>query len=196
MGLGQLGKDRTATANRPVNGQLEAADAKGISLIGRLTCLGVGTKIRAVDTLIGMAAAHPWAFWVGGGVILAILEMAVPSFTFIFGAVAALPTALIALRFGIAAQLCAFSGFLVLLLLLVRPRLLSKVHNSAKIPSRSGALIGKRASVTEAIDPLKGTGRVSVDGEDWSARAPKALAVGQTVNVVGSDGIILKVEES
>jgi membrane protein implicated in regulation of membrane protease activity len=61
------------------------------------------------------------------------------------------------------------------------------------VPSRTEKLMGQRGVVTEAIDPVRGTGRVNVGGDDWAATADKVLAVGAEVVVDGADGIVLRV---
>ena len=43
------------------------------------------------------------------------------------------------------------------------------------------------------IDPVIGTGRITIAGEDWAARSHEAIAVGTKVKVVGADGIVLEV---
>ena len=64
------------------------------------------------------------------------------------------------------------------------------------MPSRTEALAGKLAHVTEAIDPVRGTGRVNVAGEDWAARSAAPVPAGAEVRVDGADGIVLLVSAS
>jgi membrane protein implicated in regulation of membrane protease activity len=61
------------------------------------------------------------------------------------------------------------------------------------VPSRTDKLVGQRGVVTEAIDPVRGTGRVNAGGEDWAARSEAPLPVGAEIVVDGSDGIVLRV---
>jgi len=61
------------------------------------------------------------------------------------------------------------------------------------VPSRTEKLVGQRGVLTEAIDPIRGTGRVNVGGDDWAARADKPLPAGAEVVVDGADGIVLRV---
>lgn len=89
-------------------------------------------------------------------------------------------------------QLVVFVVVLLLSLTLLRPRLLDKL-GAPGVPSRVQALIGKTGSVTEAIDPVIGGGRVTVSGQDWAARSPTPLPVGAIVRVTGADGIVLEV---
>ena len=47
--------------------------------------------------------------------------------------------------------------------------------------------------LVEAIDPVVGTGRVNVGGDDWAARSGVPVPAGSEVEVVGADGIVLLV---
>lgn len=68
-----------------------------------------------------------------------------------------------------------------------------KLHGG-EVPSRTERLIGQTAEVTQEIDPIKGTGRVVVAGQDWAAKSSDSnVAVGIKVTIVGADGIVLNV---
>lgn len=60
-------------------------------------------------------------------------------------------------------------------------------------PDRTAALVGRRAQVVQAIDPVLGTGRVNVGGDDWAARCTTSLPAGAEVVISGADGIVLLV---
>ena len=62
------------------------------------------------------------------------------------------------------------------------------------VPSRTEPLIGQVAIVSEAIEPVRGKGRVTVEGQDWAARSTEPVAAGAHVTVVDADGIVLIVE--
>ena len=141
------------------------------------------------------AISHPWALWIIATLVFGILEILLPSFYFIFASIASLVTALIALQFNWAAQMGGFSLTLLLSIALIRPRFVKKLHTSKDIPSRAGILVGKTGKVTESIDPVTGSGRVMVHGEDWAAKSTHSIAEGKTITVEGADGIILKVKE-
>jgi membrane protein implicated in regulation of membrane protease activity len=143
-------------------------------------------------TLFPMA---PWAMWVLLGLLAAVVEVLSPLFGFIFVSVAVIPPAVLAASHApLTWQLAAFAVTLLLLLVFVRPRIIARVAHSPGLPSSQQALLGQRARVTEAIDPVSGTGRVVVAGHDWAARSRAAIAVGQDVLVVQQDGIVLEVE--
>ena len=56
-------------------------------------------------------------------------------------------------------------------------------------------VIGKQAVVEVDIDPLKGTGRVKVNGESWKATAGKPLPKGTPCVVEKLNGVTLFVKE-
>jgi membrane protein implicated in regulation of membrane protease activity len=93
-------------------------------------------------------------------------------------------------------QAILFAATLMAGLFLIRPRLLRRLEGSAGVPSRTEALRGQAGRVTEAIDPARGIGRVSVGGQDWAARASSPLPAGTEIQVEGADGIVLIVTVS
>lgn len=134
------------------------------------------------------------AVWLALALLAGIVEMIVPALVCLFVAIAALLTAgLAGLGFSPAVQVVFFAVASVVLLLVVRPILATKRLGGAGVPSRTEALAGKVAHVTEAIDPVRGTGRVNVAGEDWAARSVAPVPAGAEVRVDGADGIVLLV---
>lgn len=132
-------------------------------------------------------------FWLVMAAVAAILEMVSATFGFIFVTGAALVAAALG-RFGLglAGQIVAFAVVLVLGLLLLRPRLVKR-FGAPGVPSRTDRLVGQTGEVTEAIDPVRGGGRVMVAGHDWAARSDVPLPVGARIHVRGADGITLLV---
>jgi len=132
------------------------------------------------------------ALWVIVALVAGILEVIVPAFGFVFVTLAALAAAVMALLgIGLTLQVVAFAALTLLLLLVLRPIFVRRLGPG--VPERTEVLKGKLAEVTEPIDPVRGTGRVIVEGHDWAARAPVPLAPGARVRVVGADGIVLLV---
>ena len=62
-----------------------------------------------------------------------------------------------------------------------------------QVQAGSETLIGKQARVVAACRPL---GQVVVDGERWEARCDAGAGTGETVRIVGRDGLRLVVERS
>jgi membrane protein implicated in regulation of membrane protease activity len=72
---------------------------------------------------------------------------------------------------------------------------MNKLHGPG-VPGRTDALIGRHGIVTQEIDPVRGTGRVNVGGEDWAARSAADVETGARVTVIGADGIVLEVRRA
>jgi len=132
--------------------------------------------------------------WVIVALVAGILEVVVPAFGFVFVTLAALAAAILALV-GVAetTQVVVFAAATLFFLLVLRRFFVHRLRVGPGVPSRTEVLVGKLAEVTEPIDPVRGTGRVNVEGHDWAARAGVALAAGARVRVDGSDGIVLLV---
>ncbi|PYR40646.1 MAG: hypothetical protein DMF93_10460 [Acidobacteria bacterium] len=132
-------------------------------------------------------------FWLAIALIAAVLEVSVPHFGCAFISVAAVAAAAAAFfGFGIPVQIGTFVVVLTVSIVALRARLLDRVGGKG-LPSRTEPLIGRHGQVTHDIDPVLGTGRVNVAGEDWAARSAEAIAIGTRVRVVGADGIVLEV---
>ena len=138
-------------------------------------------------------------FWLIAMVVLLIIEAVVPgliSIWFALGALAALIAALFHAPFWL--QLAWFLVVSVLTLLLTRP-FVKKYVNNRVTPTNADSCIGKDAVVTEAIDNLRETGAVRLDGKIWSARMADESAgakVGETVRVLRIEGVKLIVEKT
>jgi membrane protein implicated in regulation of membrane protease activity len=133
------------------------------------------------------------ALWVIVALVAGILEVVVPAFGFVFVTLAGLLAAVLALLgLGLTIQVVAFAIAAMLLLFFLRPFFVRRAAGTG-VPSRTDVLRGKLAEVTEAVDPVRGTGRVLVEGHDWAARAAVAVPVGAHVRVDGADGIVLLV---
>ncbi len=137
-----------------------------------------------------MSAAVVWLILAS---VAAVTEIVSPLFGFVFISVAAVVAA-VGAGVGLdgSVQILAFASTLLLGLLLVRPRLVSKL-GSQGVPSRTEALMGREGQVTEPINPVLGAGRVTVAGEDWAASSTLPLPVGTLVRVDGANGIVLRV---
>ena len=145
------------------------------------------------DWLAGWTAELGALVWLIVAFISAIIEVSIPHFGFAFvGAGAVVAAAAAFFGYSVAVQLASFAVVLTASLVLLRSRLLSKLGGPG-VPSRTGPLVGKQGVVTHEIDPISGTGRVNVGGQDWAARSAEPIATGTTVRVTGADGIVLEV---
>ncbi|MBN2071406.1 MAG: NfeD family protein [Candidatus Krumholzibacteriota bacterium] len=110
-----------------------------------------------------------WVIWVIAGILLLIGEVLTPGFLFACFGIACLTTGLFAaLSFGIKTQIVVFSVSTLLVFFGIRPVMLKYLHKSgSRLKTNVDALVGKTGMVVEKIDPVKGTGRVLVGGENW-----------------------------
>ena len=133
--------------------------------------------------------------WIGLAIVTIGVEFVVTSFIFLFIALAALVAAMLAaLTIGLPGQIVVFALLALLLPVLLRRNLMSRFSGRG-VPSRTEALIGATGEVTETIDPVRGTGRVIVNGQDWAARSSGPVPAGVNVEVVAADGIVLVVRQ-
>jgi membrane protein implicated in regulation of membrane protease activity len=131
--------------------------------------------------------------WLAVAFVATVIEISVPHFGSAFvaaGAVAAAAASF--LGYGLSVQLSTFIVVLVVSLVTLRSRLLGRIGGPG-VPSRTAPLVGRHGIVTQDLEPLLGTGRVTVSGEDWAARSTEPIPAGATVKVVGADGIVLEV---
>jgi membrane protein implicated in regulation of membrane protease activity len=131
--------------------------------------------------------------WLAVAFVATVIEISVPHFGSAFvaaGAVAAAAASF--LGYGLSVQLSTFIVVLVVSLVTLRSRLLGRLGGPG-VPSRTAPLVGRHGIVTQDVEPLLGTGRVTVGGEDWAARSTDPIPTGTKVTVVGADGIVLEV---
>ena len=133
--------------------------------------------------------------WVTIAILAAIVEISIPHFGVIFVSLAAVG-AVIASMLGLSVpvQIVAFILVLGASWAFLRPRVIARIGVAPGLPSRTDALIGVNGIVTQDIDPVVGTGRVNVAGQDWAARCASPLPSGTRVCVIGADGIVLEVK--
>src|SRR5262245_45546849 len=131
--------------------------------------------------------------WVVIAFVAAVLEVSIPHFGSAFVSAGAVAAALAAyLDYGLSVQFGTFVVVLTVSLALLRSGLVARLGGRG-VPSRTEPLIGRHGLVTHDIDPVTGTGRITIAGEDWAARSHDAISVGTKVRVVAADGIVLEV---
>ena len=129
-------------------------------------------------------------FWIVLMIVLLIIEAAtygLATIWFAAGALAAYVAAL--LGGGTAVQVMVFVLISVVLLLLTRP-LAKKYINERAAKTNKDTIPGRTAIVTEEINNLAATGRVTIDGLPWTARA----AVPEEIIPVGEEVVVEKIE--
>lgn len=136
-------------------------------------------------------------FWLIIVIVMAIIEIITLGLTTIWFAGGAL-VAFIASLLGanLAVQVVLFIVVSLVLLAVTRP-LAVKFFNKGRESTNAESLIGGRAVVKQEIDNLNARGMVSVNGQEWTARAfeDKIIPQGATVEIMEISGVKLLVKE-
>ena len=139
--------------------------------------------------MIDWIQEHAWASWLGAAVILAAVELLSLDLVLLMFAIGALAAAFIAAVGG--PPLLAIAVFAVvslLLLLVVRPSVVAKLHAGPTLETGHSNLIGRTAIVLEPV--TKSNGRVQLAGELWSARTAEP----DDVFVPGIEVIVIQID--
>ena len=140
-------------------------------------------------------------FWLILFVVLLIIEIFTMGLTTVWFAGGALVAFVLAfVEVGLPVQIIVFLLVSILLLVLTRP-IAIQFFNKERQKTNADRLIGQKAVVLETIDTLHSTGRVEINGMEWSAKAEDTAAVieaGTVVSVEGIQGVklIVKKEEA
>lgn len=133
---------------------------------------------------------NAWASWLGVAAVLAIVEMMSLDLVLLMFAVGAIAAAVVAgLGAPVYVALPVFAIVSLLLLFLVRPSIVNKLHAGPTLTTGHGNLIGRVALVVEPVDERQG--RVQLAGELWSATSQRyegPFDTGTEVVVIQIDG--------
>lgn len=135
-----------------------------------------------------------WIIVLVTAIIIEVPTMGLTTIWFAGGAIIALLAEM--LGGGIYLQIAVFLAASLALLYFTRPMAV-RYFNKERVKTNIDCLIGKKAVVTEEIHNLQGTGKVTVAGQEWSARSSEEqvlLEKGKTVNIVDIKGVRLIVE--
>lgn len=136
-----------------------------------------------------------WQMWCLIGLILLIIEMFTPTLFFLNLAISAMFTA-IAAYFGIPFiwQTIIFSIFSIMLVIFIRPIMISKIKNNNGKTGIESKYINQTATVVSEVTAHKG--RISIYGEEWDARSinNETIPVSSFVKIIRNESIIMYVE--
>ena len=130
-------------------------------------------------------------------VALLVIEIATLGLTTIWFAAGALVAFLAAyIGFGVPVQVIIFLAVSIILLILTRP-IAIKYFNQERQKTNAESLIGQKAIVIEEVNPLQATGKVEVNGMEWSAKTEESdrIEVSTVVSIKGIQGVKLIVEK-
>ncbi len=140
-----------------------------------------------------------WVIWLVAAVVLAVGEIASPSFFLGPFAIGALIAALVSLAgLGDATAWIVFAVVTAAAFLFIRPIARRHLRQPPQVRTGTAALIGRGAIVEERISNRDGTGIVKLDGEVWTARAfdeDEVFEAGVKVEVVEIRGATALVAE-
>jgi len=137
-------------------------------------------------------------FWLVALAFLIVIELGTLGLTtiwFAFGCLVAFLASLLGIHLGIQIALCLVVS--VVLLVFTRP-LATKYLNSKTTKTNAESLVGKTAEVSVAIDNIRASGQVMINGLEWTARSTddeKLIGKGALVTIIGISGVKLIVEE-
>jgi membrane protein implicated in regulation of membrane protease activity len=141
--------------------------------------------------MIDWLSDHMWVGWLGLAVALSVVELMSLDLVLLMFALGALGGAVVA---GLGGPLwLAIAVFVVVslvLLLMVRPPLVERLHAGPTLKTGHANLVGHDAIVLEPVDKV--SGRVRLANELWSARSDESETydTGAEVRVVRIDGAI------
>lgn len=133
---------------------------------------------------------EPWIIWLIVAAFFFILEIATEGFLvfwFGIGAVAAIGTSF--LTENISIQIAVFA--VVSIILVLSTRKLTDKMKPKEVPTNVYTILGKKAVVSQAIDNLKGSGQIKIDGDIWSAKSEddEPIEEGASVEILNIDGV-------
>ena len=129
--------------------------------------------------------------WLIVMVVCLVVEISTLGLASIWFAGGALLAMIIALIGGpLWLQILVFLVASIVLLIFTRP-LATKFFNQNRTKTNVESVVGKQAIVTEAIDNIKGQGRIVTDGMEWTARSTtgQGIPVGTIVRVDKIEGV-------
>ena len=132
----------------------------------------------------------PALLWLIAGVLLIVGEVLSGDFVLVMLGAAALGAAgASALGVPLGLDAVVFAALSFGLLFLARPALKRKMRSTMELKTNTEALIGRHARVESTVDAHGG--RVSIDGDVWSAKAfdeTQVMEAGSTVTVMDISG--------
>lgn len=141
---------------------------------------------------------QPVIIWLVLLIVFLLVEIATLGLTTIWfagGSLIAVLLAIVGAPFWL--QFVAFFAVSCILLAFTRP-IAVKYFNKDRIRTNAESLVGREAIVVSEVDNLQGIGRVTVGGQEWSARTTVngiTMPVGSVGIIRAIDGVKLIIEE-
>lgn len=143
-----------------------------------------------------------WWYWLVGGVLLILLELAIPAFFVFWFGLGALLVALMLLVAGdlsLATQLLVWS-LSSLAMVALWFRVFRRDRHKTLIGTADGAVLGEVGLLVGAVEPFQ-QGKVRfqrpiLGADEWVCVAETAIAAGERVRVVSVEGSFIKVAKA
>lgn len=143
-----------------------------------------------------------WWYWAIGGIVLVLLELAVPAFFVLWFGLGALIVALallVAPGLSLTAQVALWTAASVGMVLLWF-RVFKRGEHKTRLGTSGGEVIGEIGLLVGAVAPFE-RGRVRfqrpvLGAEEWVCLAETAIPAGERVKVVAIEGSFLKVAKA
>ena len=138
---------------------------------------------------------YDWILWVGLMVVFGILELStvnLVSIWFVAGSLVAMAAALLGASIWVQIVLCMITAGILLAFLQAFVR---KFVTPKKTATNADMVLGREAYLTEAVDNIRGTGSLKLDGKEWTVRSmdQTVLPAGTLVKIVKLEGVKLYV---
>lgn len=136
----------------------------------------------------------PEIIWLIAGILLLLLEFAIPGVLVVFFGFGALLTALLTLitGMGVWLQFLSFAVFSLIFLFLLRKKLMN-ILSGSNVLDPDDEFIGKKG-IAEADIPSSQVGRIVFRGTQWNAISETPITKGQRVTIIGKEGITFMVK--
>ena len=140
-----------------------------------------------------------WWYWVVGGVLLILLELAIPAFFVLWFGLGALLVGLLMLVAGdlsLTTQLLVW-GISSVAMVALWFRMFRRDRHKTLIGTADGTVLGEVGLLVGAVEPFQ-RGKVRfqrpiLGADEWVCVAETAIAAGERVRVVSVEGSFLKV---
>jgi membrane protein implicated in regulation of membrane protease activity len=138
--------------------------------------------------------AKPEIIWLIAGILLLLLEFAIPGVLVIFFGFGALVTALLTYLTGMCAwmQFISFVIFSMLFVFLLRNKFLSMLSGNKDVDPEE-EFVGYKGTVGSDM-PASQIVRIDFRGTQWNAISETPIAKGQRFVIIGKDGLTLKIK--
>ena len=141
----------------------------------------------------------PELIWFIAGLIMLLVEFAIPGLIIFFFGIGAWLVALICLFTDISVNLQLILFLIASLLLLISLRkwlkniFVGRIGQNESVDELLQEFVGKKAVVTREINPQT-EGKVEFHGTNWNAEADEKIDKGTSVEIIGKNNITLKVK--